>query len=66
MLRALSLFGMGGLFLTISPKLRGSLAGGIESFTGQMDNYSPWSYIGGVIVILLVLMYSMYRGAQAR
>jgi len=66
MLRALSLFGMGGLFLSISPGFRGSLLGGLESATVKMEDYSPFSYIAAAVLLIFVLMFSMYRGAQPR
>jgi len=31
-----------------------------------MAVYAPWSYIGGVMLLLLILCFSMYRGAQPR
>jgi hypothetical protein len=64
MLRAISLLGMGGTFLMISPGLRGSLSMGVYSVTDQMALYAPWSYIAGVVVLLVILFVSMYRGAQ--
>jgi hypothetical protein len=56
--------GMGGTFLMISPGLRGTVSMGLGSFTDSMARNAPWSYIGGVAVILLALFVSMYRGAQ--
>jgi hypothetical protein len=64
MLRAFSLFGMAGLFLLISPKLRGNITDGIGSATHQFELYAPYSYVGGVLLVLLVLVISLYRGAQ--
>ena len=64
MLRAASFLGFGGLFLAISPGLRGSVTGGLESFVHQMELYSPFSYIGAAVLLLLTLVFSMYRGAQ--
>ena len=64
MLRLLSLMGMGGTFLMISPGLRMSLTNGLGQITHQMDLYSPWSYIGFGLLLLLALFVSMYRGAQ--
>jgi hypothetical protein len=58
--------GMGGGFLMISPGLRGSVTAGLGSVTDQMAVYAPWSYIGGVMLLLLILCFSMYRGAQPR
>jgi hypothetical protein len=57
---------MGGGFLMISPGLRGSVTAGLGSVTDQMAVYAPWSYIGGVMLLLLILCFSMYRGAQPR
>ncbi|HXK06416.1 MAG TPA: hypothetical protein VMS37_28730 [Verrucomicrobiae bacterium] len=62
--RVLGFFGMGGLFLTISPGFRQTLLDGIGSFEHQMELYSPFSYVAGVVVVLLVLVMSFYRGAQ--
>jgi len=66
MVRLISWGSFGGLFLLISPKLRGTVTGGIGSFADQMAAYAPWSYIGGVIAIITILVYSFYRGAQPR
>jgi hypothetical protein len=66
MLRAASMFGLGGLFLLISPKLReqawGMLGGGVSA----MEFYAPYSYIAGGFLVVCTLMVSLYRGAQAR
>jgi hypothetical protein len=64
MLRAISLLGMGGLFFMISPKLRGSINGALESAAQQMEFYAPYSYILGAVLLIAILMFSMYRGAQ--
>ena len=45
MLRVISLFGMAGGFLLISPSLRGSVLFGLGEATTQMSKYSPYSYI---------------------
>ena len=66
MVRAISLLGMGGVFLMISPKLRWTLTGGMESVAHQMELTAPYSYIGGGALLLVVLVFSMYRGAQPR
>jgi hypothetical protein len=58
--------GLGGGFLMISPKLRGDVNGSLAAFTQQMAFYAPYSYIGGVVVLLAALMIMMYRGAQPR
>jgi hypothetical protein len=66
LMRGISFFGFGGIFLLISPKLRGDITGGLESLTLQMELYAPWSYVGGVVLLVLAFMVAMYRGAQAR
>jgi hypothetical protein len=66
MVRAISLGGFGALFLLISPKLRDTVTGGIESVSEQMALYAPWSSVGGVAAVLMILVYSFYRGAQPR
>jgi hypothetical protein len=45
MLRAISLLGMAGGFLLISPSLRGSVLSGLGQATLEMSKYSPYSYI---------------------
>ena len=51
MLRALSLFGMAGGFLMISPSLRGDVLSGLGQATLQIAKYSPYSYIFMAIVL---------------
>jgi hypothetical protein len=64
MLRACSMLGLGGGFLMISPSLRGSITESLGKFTLQMELYSPWSYIGGGVLVLLALATSLCRGAR--
>jgi hypothetical protein len=66
MLRALSIFGLGGLFLAISPKLRDQVQGALGAGVAAMDAYSPYSYAVGVILVLVTMIVSFNRGAQAR
>jgi len=66
MLRVASFVCFGGGFLLISPGLRQSVNLTMEKAAMKMDLYSPWSYVGGVVVLLMALMFSLYRGAQAR
>jgi hypothetical protein len=66
MLRVFSMFGMGGIFLMISPKLRGSVQEGIGSVYTGMQMYAPFSYVGFVLLVIIALLTSFYRGAQAR
>jgi len=62
--RALGFLGMAGLFLTISPKIRQTVLDGIGFVNHQFELYAPYSYIGGVVLVLLALMMSFSRGAQ--
>jgi hypothetical protein len=66
MVRLLSIFGLGGLFLWISPHLRGQVYGALGGGVTAMDVYSPYSYIAGGVLLIVVLLTSFYRGAQAR
>ena len=66
MLRVFSMFGLGGIFLMISPKLRGSVQEGIGSVYMAMQHYAPFSYVAFVLLVLIALLTSFYRGAQAR
>jgi hypothetical protein len=56
--------GIAILFLAISPKIRQIVLDGIGSVNHQFELYAPYSYIGGVVLVLLVLIRSFYRGAQ--
>ena len=60
------MFGLGGVFLLISPKLRDQVWGALGGGVSAMDFYAPYSYIAGGLLVLLALMVSLYRGAQAR
>ncbi|HTS65627.1 MAG TPA: hypothetical protein VMH28_26575 [Candidatus Acidoferrales bacterium] len=55
---------MGGLFLTISPNIRQTVLDGVGSVTREMEVYAPYSYIAGVVLVLLLVAMSFYRGAQ--
>ena len=64
MTRAIGCLGIAVLFLAISPKIRQTVLDGIGSVNHQFELYAPYSYIGGIVLVLLVLMMSFYRGAQ--
>ena len=66
MLRVASMFGLGGIFLMISPKLRDQAWGALGGGVSAMDFYAPCSYIAGGLLVFFVLIVSFYRGAQAR
>ena len=66
MLRAFSIFGLGALFLAISPKLRDQVQNLIGGAVSSMELYSPFSYIAGVILVLATMVYSFRSGSRAR
>ena len=66
MLRAASTFGLGGLFLMISPKLREQAWGAVGGGVSAMDSHAPYSYIAAGLLVIVALMVSFCRGAQAR
>jgi hypothetical protein len=62
----MGMFGLGIIFLLISPSLRGTLMGGIQGFGSFLDQNSPLSYVGLAVVILAALMIMVNRAAQPR
>lgn len=66
MLRALGSFGLGILFLIVSPALRGSVMDVLNAIGNWVQVYSPLSYVGIGIAILAGLMFCLYRAAQPR
>jgi hypothetical protein len=66
MVRAFSLFGLGALFLMISPGLRGHLFGGIGMLVDVVQNNSPYSYVIGGIGLFAIFTISLNRGAAPR
>jgi hypothetical protein len=60
------MFGLGAVFLLISPQLRLSVYAGLESGINGMEAYSPYSYIGAGVAVLIAGGITLYRGAQAR
>ena len=64
MLRFCSLAAMGFLFVMISPKLRTDILGYLDSGINGMTANAPYSYIGAVVVVLGVFLFSISRGAQ--
>ena len=66
MVRALALFGLGALFLLISPVLRGHVMAGLVGFVGLMVKFSPYSYVLGLLVVFLAFVISLDRGTRPR
>ena len=61
MVRAISIFGMGGGFLMISPKIRMNLTQGFAMVSDTLNLYTPYSYIGVAIGIFALLTLSLQR-----
>jgi hypothetical protein len=66
MLRAVSMFGLGGIFLWISPRLREQVFGAIGGGVSAIESYAPFSYVAGGILIFAAMMVSFRRGSRAR
>jgi hypothetical protein len=66
MLRALGTFGLGILFVAVSPALRLSLMQDAESVQNAIIRNSPWSYAGIALGIIALLMFGLYRASQPR
>ena len=64
MLRLLSWGSFATLFLLISPKLRLQLLGCLDSGVQKMDASAPYSYIGAAVLVVIVFLVSLTRGAQ--
>jgi len=66
MFRVLGMFGLGGAFLLISPELRGSLMGTIDSAGKLMELHSPLSYVLLGVALLFAAIFWVHRSAQPR
>jgi hypothetical protein len=66
MVRAFAMFGLGGIFLLISPKLRDSVQLAIGSLYTGMQVYAPFSYVAFGLLVIGAVVTSFYRGAQPR
>lgn len=66
MIRLLSLMGLGGGFLMISPELRGTVLSGLAAAEQTLNRYSPVSYVVLGLALLLGLVMSFRQGAQPR
>jgi len=64
MARLLSLCGMTGGFLLISPTLRGDVAFGFSATATLLNNYSPFSYVIIAIGIFALLTMGLYKTAR--
>ena len=66
MLRPFSCFGLGIIFLWISPKLRNDATRGIGAINTAMTMYAPYSYIASAIALIIFIMMAFKRGANPR
>ena len=65
-MRVIGFFGLGVIFLVISPNIRQTLLGAIGAIDHAFEVYAPYSYVAGVLTVLLILIMSFHRGAQPR
>ena len=66
MLRAAGTFGLGILFIAISPALRGSLLDDLGAIEHAIVVNSPISYIGIGLAVLAGLMFALHQASQPR
>jgi hypothetical protein len=59
MIRLISLFGMTGGFLIISPPLRGSLLNELARAVFVLDQHSPYSYIALAVAVGVGAVWSL-------
>jgi hypothetical protein len=64
MLRVLGTFGLGIVFVVISPALRQSLLNDVDTVQKAIGDNSPWSYVAIGVAVLCGVMYSLHRAAQ--
>ena len=64
MLRAMGTFGLGIVFVLISPALRGSIADTAEAIQRTITVNSPWSYVAIGLTAVGLMMFGLYRSAQ--
>jgi len=65
-IRYLAVSGFGVVFLWVSAPLRLTVVDGLTRFEDSMAVHAPWSYVGGVVLLIAALLFSFNRGAQAR
>lgn len=66
MTRVLGLFGFTGGFLVISPALRETLMNLANTTAGLVHQYSPYSYVGIVLVAFGGVTLTLVSGSSAR
>lgn len=66
MLRVFGCFGLGIIFLAISPHLRNDVTRAIGAGATAMSLYAPYSYVASGIAIFIIMMMAFKRGAAPR
>lgn len=66
MARALGLFGFTGGFLIISPNLRQMVLDAFGNSLSFVQNYSPFSYVGIVVVVFGLVTVTLVSGSRPR
>jgi hypothetical protein len=66
MFRVFGMFGLGIVFLVISPPLRDSVVNTVDSVSKTIQVYSPFSYVGIAFAVLGGLMFCLHKAAQPR
>jgi hypothetical protein len=64
LLRYFSWGSFAAIFLLISPKLRMQVVDCLGSGVHSMDENAPYSYVGAALLIIVLFLYSLSRGAQ--
>lgn len=66
MTRALGVFGFTGGFLIISPAMRQMVMDGVSGSLGLLQQYSPYSYLGVVLVVFGGVSLTLVSGSSPR
>ena len=66
MIRAIGMFGLGGIFLVISPSLRMQVFTTLGKGVSFMTFYAPYTYIVGGILVFISMIAAFNSGARAR
>jgi hypothetical protein len=66
MFRAAGTFGLGIIFVAISPALRNTLLDDATAVQHAIEVNSPFSYIGIGLAVLAGLMFALHQASQPR
>lgn len=66
MIRVLGMFGLGGGFLLISSHLRVTAVTGLASMTAEIQRYSPFSYVGLALAMLVGMAFMLHSTPRPR